>query len=327
MSLLSLHRAAPNVTSSRMNRWFSGAIVTTALVSAAGYAGQHPVAAAGSSCAAVRLGETTVATLRNAPIVTLSANGMPVTLVLDTGAEGTILTPAVAQRIGAQRPRIEFQRQIRGIGGTLQTSEVELRSFAVGGVAIPWRRVRVAPVNLASVFSGPLDGVLGADSLSSFDVDLDLPGHRMVLYEKQTCAGALPAWTQPYAKINAGRSMGGHLFFPVQLDGRRTDAFVDTGSQFTVLSTRAALALGVGAAALARDRVARVRGAAAEQLAAHVHRFAQLEIAAETIRNPEIIVTDVMLSDADLVLGIDFLRPRRIWFSYGSQQIFIMRPT
>ena len=327
MSLLSLHRAAPNLTSSRMNRWFSGAIVTTALVSAAGYAGQHPVAAAGSGCAAVRLGETTVATLRNAPIVTLFANGMPVTLVLDTGAEGTILTPAVAQRIGAQSPRIEFQRQIRGIAGTLQTSEVELRSFAVGGVAIPWRRVRVAPVNVASVFSGPLDGVLGADSLSSFDVDLDLPGHRMFLYEKQTCAGALPAWTQPYAKINAGRSMGGHLFFPVQLDGRRTDAFVDTGSQFTVLSTRAALALGVGAAALARDRVATVRGAAAEQLAAHVDRFAQLEIAAETIRNPEIIVTDVMLSDADLVLGIDFLRPRRIWFSYGSQQIFIMRPT
>jgi predicted aspartyl protease len=324
MSLLSLHWAAPNVTSSGMNRWFSGAIVTAALVSAAGYAGQHPVAAAGSGCTAVRLGETTVATLRNAPIITLSANGMPVTLVLDTGAEGTILTPAAAQRIGAQRPRIEFQRQIRGIGGTLQTSEVELRSFAVGGVGIPWRRVRVASINLASVFSGPLDGVLGADSLSSFDVDLDLPGHRIVLYEKQTCAGALPAWTQPYARINAGRSMGGHLFFPVQLDGRRTDAFVDTGSQFTVLSTRAALALGVSATVLAGERVATVHGVAAEQLAAHVHRFSQLQIGAETIRDPEIIVTDVTLNDADLVMGIDFLRPRRIWLSYGSQQIFIM---
>ena len=323
--LPSLHRAAPNVTSSPMNRWLSGAIVATALVSAAGYAAQHPVAAAGGSCAAVRLGETTVATLRNAPIVTLSANGMPVTLVLDTGAEGTILTPPIAQRIGAQRPRIEFQRQIRGIGGTLQTSEVELRSFTVGGVAIPWRRVRVAPVNLASVFSGPLDGVLGADSLSSFDVDLDLPGHRMVLYERQTCPGALPAWTQPYARINAGRSMGGHLFFPVQLDGRRSDAFVDTGSQFTVLSTRAAIALGVSATVLARERVATVHGVAAEQLAAHVHRFSQLQIGAETIRDPEIIVTDVRLSDADLVLGIDFLRPRRVWLSYGSQQIFIMR--
>ena len=322
--LLPLHRAAPYVTSCPMNRWLSGAIVPTLLVSAAGYAAGHPIAAAGG-CGAVRLGETTVATLRNAPIVTLSANGVPVTLVIDTGAEGTILTPAAAQRIGAQRPRIEFERQLHGLAGTLQTSEVELRSFTVGDVAIPWRRVRVAPVNVANVFSGPLDGVLGADSLSSFDVDLDLPGHRMALYEKQTCPGAAPAWTEPYTRINAGRSRGDHLFFPVQLDGHSTDAFVDTGSQFTVLSTQAALALGVGATVLARDRVATVRGAAAEQLAAHVHRFSQLEIGTETIRNPEIIVTDVRLSDADLVLGIDFLRPRRIWLSYGSQQIFIMR--
>ena len=307
-----------------MKRWLSGVIVATLLMSTAGYAAEHRVAAAGG-CGAVRLGETTVATLHNAPIVTLSANGVPVTLVLDTGAEGTILTPAVAQRIGAQRPQIEFQRQLRGIAGTLQTTEAELRSFTIGGLAIPWRRVRVAPVNVARAFSGPLDGVLGADSLSSFDVDLDLPGHRMVLYGKQTCPGAAPAWAEPYATISAGRSFGDHLFFPVQLDGRRTDAFVDTGSQFTVLSTRAAIAMGVTAAIMARDRAAAVRGAAAEQLAARVHRFSRLEIGAEVLRNPEIIVTDVRLSDADLVLGIDFLRARRIWFSYGSRQIFIMR--
>src|SRR5262249_45043780 len=156
-------------------------------------------------------------------------------------------TPAVAQRVGAQRPRIEFQRQLHGIAGTLQTSEAELRSFTIGGVAIPWRRVRVAPINVASVFSGPLDGVLGAGSLTSFDVDLDLPGHRLVLYAKQTCPGAAPAWTEPYARINTGRSRGDHLFFPVRLDGRMIDAFVDTGSQFTVLSARAAQALGVTA--------------------------------------------------------------------------------
>ena len=83
--------------------------------------------------------------------------------------------------------------------------------------------------------------------------------------------------------------------------------------------------MGVTGAILARDRAAAVRGAAAEQLAARVHRFSRLEIGAEVLRNPEIIVTDVRLSDADLVLGIDFLRARRIWFSYGSRQIFIMR--
>ena len=346
-----------------MKRWLSGVIATTALVSAAGYAGgpapvatpsrQHDefglgalvgslvryssigsdgdgvrlVADRANGCGTFRLGETTVATLHNAPIVTVLVNGAPATLLLDTGAETTILTPAVAQRIGAQPPRVEFQRQLQGVAGSLQTSEVELRSLTVGGVAIPWRRVRVAPVNVANVFSGPLDGVLGADSLSSFDIDLDLPGHRMIFYEKQTCPDAGPVWTQPYTRIAAGRSTGDHLFFPVQLDGQRIDAFVDTGSQFTVLSTRAALALGVTEAVLAHDRGATVRGAASERLAAHIHRFSQLAIGAEVIRNPETIVTDIRLSDADLVLGIDFLKSRRIWLSYGSQQIFLLRRT
>jgi clan AA aspartic protease (TIGR02281 family) len=303
-----------------MRRWLGGAIVATALLSAAGYAADR-----GGMCGAVRLGETTVATLRNAPIVTLFANGAALTLLLDTGAQTTVLTPAVAQRIGAQHPRIEFQRQMIGIAGSVQTSEAELRNFSIGGVAIPWHRVRVAQLYVANAYSIPLDGVLGADTLSSFDVDLDLRGHRMALYQRQECAGAAPAWTEPYDKIAVSRSLGGHLFFPVQLDGRSIAAFIDTGAQLTVLSIKAASALGVSNAVLARDRAMLVHGAAAEQLSAHVHRFTQLVIGTEVIRNIEIAVTDVRLSDADLVLGVDFLKSQRMWMSYGSQQIFLSR--
>ena len=68
-----------------------------------------------------------------------------------------------------------------------------------------------------------------------------------------------------------------------------------------------------------------VLGAAAEQLDGHVHRFSQLAIGTEVIRDPEIGVTDLRLSDADLVLGVDFLQSRRVWMSYGSQQIFLSR--
>jgi hypothetical protein len=89
-----------------------------------------------------------------------------------------VLTPAAARRIGAQRPLVEFQRQLHSLAGSLETSEVELNSFTVGGVAIPLRRVPVAPVNVPAIFAGPLDGVVGADTLSGFDVDLDLPQYR-----------------------------------------------------------------------------------------------------------------------------------------------------
>src|SRR5271163_2086724 len=157
------------------------------------------VDAAGAGCGTNRIGETTVATVQNVPIVILLANGKPVTLLLDTGAASTILTPAAAQRIGAQPPRVEFQRSVGGFGGgTLKTNEVELRSFSVGGVAIPWRRLPIASVISPNTFLGPLDGILGADVLSSFDVDLDLPHHRMAFYKRQSCPSAAPAWSEPY---------------------------------------------------------------------------------------------------------------------------------
>jgi predicted aspartyl protease len=102
-------------------------------------------------------------------------------------------------------------------------------------------------------------------------------------------------------------------------------AFVDTGAQRTFLSTTAALALGVTEAAPARDRSITTRGAADEALNSHVHRFPQLTVGVEVVRNPEIVVTDIKLRDADIVLGVDFLNSRRIWQSYGSLRIFLSR--
>ncbi len=300
-------------------------IVCAAVVLASAFGGVAAADTRAVGCGTSRIGEITVATLRNAPIVTLVANGAPLTLLLDTGAEWTILTPASAKRVGAQTPRIEFDRQIRGLAGSLATNEVELRSFTAGGVAIPWRRVRVASLNMPSVFSGPLDGVLGADTLSSFDVDLDLPHHRLVFYGKQFCPGAAPAWAEPYATIPARRTFSDHLSFSAQLDGRQIDAFIDTGAQLSVLSSRAALALGVTEAALARDRATVTLGATAERLNSHLHRFSRMEVGGEIVRNPELIVANVSLKDAELVLGVDFLGSRRIWLSYGSQQIFLSR--
>ena len=65
------------------------------------------------------------------------------------------------------------------------------------------------------------------------------------------------------------------------------------------------------------------QGAAAELLTSRVHRFAKLEIGPMVIQDPEVIVTDLKLGDADLILGIDFLSSRRIWLSYGSRRIFL----
>ena len=65
------------------------------------------------------------------------------------------------------------------------------------------------------------------------------------------------------------------------------------------------------------------QGVAGEPLSARVHRFARLDIGALIVRNPEVVVTDLKLSEADIVLGVDFLSSRRLWLSYGSRQLFL----
>jgi predicted aspartyl protease len=275
------------------------------------------------TCSTKLLGKTVVATLNRVPFLTLSANGHSVTLILDTGAERTVLTPEAARTIKAQRPAIELSRRLYGVGGDLETHEVELRSFSAGGVAIPWHRVLVAPVKAGKVFPTPLDGLLGSDVLSDFDVDLDFPEHMIGFYQKQSCSTAAPNWAGPYTVLSTGLSPGGRFFFPVQLNGHRLTATIDTGSQFTVLATTAARSLGVTEAALSGDRSMNMQGVAGAPLSSRLHRFATLELGNLLLHNPEIVVTDVNIREADLVLGIDLLNSRRVWLSYGSRRIFI----
>jgi predicted aspartyl protease len=276
-------------------------------------------------CYAKPLGQITVAAPYNVPFVAPLANGHPVILLLDTGAEQSLLTPSAAERIGAQAPRVEFRRQMHGAAGSLSTREVELRSFSAGGVEIPWRRLLVAPVAIPAPLGIDLDGLLGTDVLSGFDIDLDLPHHRMMFYRKQSCQDA-PPWSEPYMEIGTGRSRGEHLFFSARLDGRRIVAFVDTGTQRSILTQKSALALGITRETLERDPSITTKDAAGTLLTSHVHRFANLMVGSEVIHNPALVVTNVNLEDADVILGLDFLRFRRIWLSYALLRIFLSKP-
>ena len=291
-------------------------------IGAAPQLGAISARAAESSCAAKPIGYITVATINDVPFVTLMANGHPVILVLDTGAERTVLLPQTAERIGARAPQVEFQQQLRGISGSLSTREIELENFTAGALSIPWHRLLVAPVTAAKVFTTPFDGLLGDDVLSGFDFDVDLPHQRLTFYERGACVTA-PPWAGPYTAISTGQSRGEHLFFPVKLNGRDAPAIIDSGAQRTTVARWAANALGITEALLDHDPTMMTYGATAEQLKSHIHQFQQLQVGAEVIPHPQLVVSDVKLQDAAIVLGADFLRSAQIYVSYASSEIFL----
>ena len=285
----------------------------------------YPAPASAQLCRVGRHVDLPVTPLGNVPVVAVSINGLPANFLFDTGAERTVLTAAAAKRLGVV-PHFEYARRMRSIGGAVAGGDARLQSVALGGMTIPDVRVLVGPVSLPPVEGKAIDGLLGADFLADFEVDLDLSQRRVLLYQPPPCPITGPAWSEPYTTIRANRSLHDRLFFPVSLDGHRFAALIDTGAQLTALDTGSAAALGVTGQTMARDPVATLRGAAAEIIRSRVHRFSRLEIDGEVIRDPVIVVAGLGLQDADLVIGANFLRLHRVWLSYASHLIFISRP-
>jgi aspartyl protease len=201
------------------------AFLVAVLASAAGIAD-----ATADGCTPRRQAELAVIFLRNIPLVNLTVNGAPATFVLDTGAERTIITAAAAQRLGVES-HFEYPRRMRGLDGALSSGDARLRSLGLGGTALADLKVLVGSLSLSGPTGKPLDGLLGADFFSSFEVDLDLAHGRLALYQRLSCAIVAPPWRQPYATVPVNRSLHDHLFFPVTLDGHRFAAFIDIGAE------------------------------------------------------------------------------------------------
>ena len=102
-----------------------------------------------------------------------------VTLLLDTGATRTMLTPETARRLRIQPPADAPKQTAVVTGGqTVEFVVAQLSAMAVGDSV-----VENVPVGIALLFpEAPLvDGVLGGDVLQHFNVGLDYAASRLRL--------------------------------------------------------------------------------------------------------------------------------------------------
>lgn len=279
--------------------------------------------AAGGPCPTSSAGAGAVQMFHGLPLVTATIDGAAAPLILDTGAEETVLTAAAAARLGL-KGHYEYPHSLRSVSGGVATGQARIESLAVGDGAVRGFFILVGSLSLPSVAGVQPAGLLGGDFLSHFDVDLDLAEGRLVLYPPG-CGPARPPWQGVYSIVPANLSIDGRLFFPVALNGHRLFAFIDTGAQVSTIDAGAAASLGLSMAEIAGDPAARLRGVSAAPVEAHAHRFAWLRIGGDTVRDPVLIVTALNLPDADIVLGLDFLRGRRVWFSYPTHRLFLAR--
>ena len=130
-----------------------------------------PVETPPSGVAAVpaRTGIATVPFVVGTPIVVQARiNGAgPVALVLDTGADRTMVAPAALARLGIATPNT-YSAEVRGVTGVTRADVVQIDSLDVNGA-------RAGPLTIVAHDAElpQADGLLGRDFLSLFSVTVD----------------------------------------------------------------------------------------------------------------------------------------------------------
>lgn len=201
----------------------------------------------------------------------------PFRLVLDTGANSTAITQAVALRVGA--PILASTMRVLGVTGSSIVPSMHVESIEVGDLWLDRRRLAIVD----DVFGGA-EGVLGADGLSDKRVSIDFAsGEIAIEYSRRR--------TREYGftRISAQVRDGHLLIFDVMVAGVRTKAMLDTGAQTTI-----------GNEALRKVLVRRARRGAANSIVGVTLDVQEGEtFASPPVRIGRVTVSDMRVTFAD----------------------------
>ena len=107
-------------------------------------------------------------------VVDATLNGVPVRLLVDTGADRTLIAHAALARAGID-PRAGTPVRIRGVTGDADATLVTVPALVIAGV-------RLGPLGvIAHTIESDVDGLLGRDVMDAFTVTVDAAARRATL--------------------------------------------------------------------------------------------------------------------------------------------------
>jgi predicted aspartyl protease len=261
-------------------------------------------------------------------LVPVEVNGISGSFILDTGAAQTVVTPAAVNYFGLALDEWTGST-MRGVGGVERRRNADPRSVELGGVPLHRRSLardatlRVATLPRSMVGERQINGLLGRDFLSLFDLDLNFPQQALTLYDVRGCTGRFLPWTEPYLSVAVENPTESALVVPLVLDGVPLRALLDSGASRSLIAAPGMAHLGLSFAQLQGDPSQVVSGLGPHTVTMWQHKFHDLQIGSENVANPVFLVAPIQLQPiSDMLLGADWLLGRRVWISYATHQLF-----
>jgi tetratricopeptide (TPR) repeat protein/predicted aspartyl protease len=258
----------------------------------------------------------------NRAVATVKINGTPVPLAVDSGAFFSMLTEATADQLKLWLRPLPNGMHVTGLVGDVEAyvttvdrlgllnGELKNIQFIVGG---------------NEPGAGTM-GLIGRDILSFTDTEYDLAHGviRFVSTNKDCDKSNMAYWAGDTPVSQVGllpeyRAKTPAIRADVQLNGHDVEAMFDTGAS-TIVSLGTAHRVGVKDADM--TPAVQIYGLGREKADSWIAPFDKFELGGEAVLHNRLEVGDVDMTEADMLVGIDFFLSHRIYVSKKQSKMY-----
>lgn len=258
---------------------------------------------------------------RPAVLVVINERG-PFLFVIDTATTSTVLTPALQQRLRAPvlpGPAVN----VVSAAGSVRSHYYRVAEIALAGVIVEGGRAVI--MNLPE--QAGVMGVLGAEFLSNFKVDLDMRAKRMTLYPERAAIHA-----PGFFRVQGTLTEHGIIIVPARVENARVSAAFDSGGRHTIANSWLAGATGHYDNAKVRNFQSYVRDAARQRYVGVSEDFARITIGPTTWYDRDVLISDIKVFDyighgtkPIIFIGMDLMAHRRVIIDYAGASLWLSR--
>lgn len=298
-------------------------------------------AGAAAPCSLQRVAELPVKIEDGRLMIQIQIEDHDAWVLVDTGSPFSLITVRLADTLKLRRSNIEPGRAYDGAGKNLKHF-VNIKKLSLNGMVAENQTFIVMGEDDTEEL--PFDGIFGANFLSAYDVELDVPHGRMSLYLHNRCETPPIYWTQDFADTPFALDASLHMVMTVTLDGKPLRAMLDTGAGSSFLAAQTArrnFDFDPEAGGLKPEGESHFGTGAT--LTSYSHRFSALDVGGITFHNPELLIipdktskiarehrgndSTTLFSDTNqetpLVIGMRQIARIRAYIAYKDGKIYI----
>jgi hypothetical protein len=232
------------------------------------------------------------------------------------------IRPQIATELGLRPARI-LTTKFTGVAGDSSTHHVVVPEFKLGEHSVRDADFLVSLDRIGESLDA-FGGILGAELLATFDLEIDGRGSIVTLYRpNKFCSGRLVRWAETWTEIRF-KLEDDVPILETEINGEKIATILHTGASDTLMNLNVARHLfGITPASPGVRTLGEQAVEGGKTLPLYSYTFATLDVSGLIFKNVKVVLGD--FNDTDLALGMPEIGQLHLYIAYKRKRIYATR--